>query len=49
MMKIIEVVPSAVRPADDRYPDGRISRAEVRQAMELIALIRDAAGPDAGH
>jgi galactonate dehydratase len=32
--------------ADDRYLDGAMSRAEVRQAMELTALVREAAGPD---
>jgi galactonate dehydratase len=35
-----------VPPANDRYLDGRISRAELRQAIELIALIREAAGQD---
>jgi galactonate dehydratase len=35
-----------VSPANDRYLDGRMSRAEERQAMELTALIREAAGPD---
>jgi galactonate dehydratase len=38
--------PAGVPLANDRYIDGRISRAEVRQAMELTALIREAAGPD---
>ncbi|MGH8967075.1 MAG: mandelate racemase/muconate lactonizing enzyme family protein, partial [Actinomycetes bacterium] len=32
--------------ADDRYLDGRLSRAEEWQAMELTGLIREAAGPD---
>jgi galactonate dehydratase len=32
--------------ADDRYLDGGMSRAEVRQAMELTALVREAAGSD---
>jgi galactonate dehydratase len=38
--------PPGVPLAHDRYMDGRISRAELRQAMELTAQIRDAAGPD---
>jgi galactonate dehydratase len=38
--------PPGVSPAADRYLDGRISRAELRQAIELTALIREAAGPD---
>jgi galactonate dehydratase len=38
--------PPGVALAHDRYLDGRISRAELRQAMELTALIREAAGPD---
>jgi galactonate dehydratase len=38
--------PPGVSPASDRYLDGRISRAELRRAMELTALIREAAGPD---
>jgi galactonate dehydratase len=38
--------PPGVPLANDRYIDGCISRAEVRQAMELTALIREAAGPD---
>ena len=32
--------------ADDRYLDGGMSRAEVGRAMELTALVREAAGPD---
>ncbi|TQM36715.1 mandelate racemase/muconate lactonizing enzyme family protein [Pseudonocardia cypriaca] len=32
--------------ADDRYLDDGMSRAEVGQAMELTALVREAAGPD---
>ncbi|MHA6622959.1 mandelate racemase/muconate lactonizing enzyme family protein [Pseudonocardia sp. DLS-67] len=35
-----------VPTADDRYLDGRMSRADERRAMELTALIREAAGPD---
>jgi len=35
-----------VPKTNDRYLDGRLSRAEERQAMELTALIREAAGPD---
>jgi galactonate dehydratase len=46
----IKFDPFPARPgvslADDRYLDGRISRAEVRQAMDLVALIRETAGPD---
>jgi galactonate dehydratase len=38
--------PPGVPLANDRYVDGRISRAELRQAIELTALIREAAGPD---
>jgi galactonate dehydratase len=38
--------PPGVSLAQDRYLDGRMSRAEERQAMELTALIREAAGPD---
>jgi galactonate dehydratase len=38
--------PPGVSPASDRYLDGRISRADLRRAMELTALIREAAGPD---
>jgi galactonate dehydratase len=32
--------------ADDRYLDGRISRPDLQRAIELIALIREVAGPD---
>jgi galactonate dehydratase len=46
----IKFDPFPARPgvslADDRYLDGRISRAELRQAVELVELIREAAGPD---
>jgi galactonate dehydratase len=46
----IKFDPFPARPgvslADDRYLDGRISRAELRQAMELVVVIREAAGPD---
>jgi galactonate dehydratase len=46
----IKFDPFPARPgvslADDRYLDGRISRAELRHAMELVVLIREAAGPD---
>ena len=38
--------PPEVPQANDRYLDGRLERAEERQAMELTALIREAAGPD---
>jgi galactonate dehydratase len=38
--------PPGVPLANDRYLDGRVSRAEERQAMELTALIRETAGPD---
>lgn len=32
--------------ANDRYLDGRLSRADERRAVELTAQIREAAGPD---
>jgi galactonate dehydratase len=32
--------------SNDRYLDGRLSRAEERQAMELTALVQEAAGAD---
>jgi galactonate dehydratase len=32
--------------ADDRYLDGAMGRVQVRQALELTALVREAAGPD---
>ncbi|MEV0161597.1 galactonate dehydratase [Nonomuraea fuscirosea] len=32
--------------SNDRYLDGRLSRAHEREAMELTALIREVAGPD---
>ncbi|OZM83232.1 mandelate racemase/muconate lactonizing enzyme family protein [Pseudonocardia sp. MH-G8] len=35
-----------VPETNDRYLDGRMTRAEERQAMELTALIREIAGPD---
>ena len=35
-----------VPEANDRYLDGRLSRADERRAVELTAQIRDAAGPD---
>jgi galactonate dehydratase len=35
-----------VPQTNDRYLDGRLSRAEERQAMELTALIGEIAGPD---
>jgi galactonate dehydratase len=38
--------PPGVPLANDRYVDGRIDRAELREAMELTALIRETAGPD---
>jgi len=34
------------RKANDRYLDGQLSRAMVRDAIELTTLIREAAGPD---
>jgi galactonate dehydratase len=46
----IKFDPFPTRPGvsliDDRYLDGQLSRAEERRAMELTALVREAAGPD---
>ncbi|HLU60344.1 MAG TPA: mandelate racemase/muconate lactonizing enzyme family protein [Pseudonocardia sp.] len=37
--------PPGVPLANDRYLDGRIERDQLREAIELTALIREAAGP----
>jgi galactonate dehydratase len=46
----IKFDPFPARPgvsiADDRYLDGALSRTDERRAMELVAQVREAAGPD---